>query len=267
MGSGEGGGLEPASEELTVHWAGKESTGLESGHSPGLWGPPLPAPAALPHLARESPGPRGWGGGAFQPPPRLRREGRTPGLGREDELGATTFSGRKAGRLGFHAHAVPGESTPPETPREPPTVGGGGRRPGAGEERGADPAPAVRENFRGGGDWQGRGDRGDPAPGVPRAAPGAWPPAPRPEPCLRSNPAASRAPRRPWSCPWGAAAGGLLQPAPRSAFSGFGSNPAGRGRAGDRHEIGGRTPRPPRSLSAPPRPLARPKAFIFPYPV
>lgn len=79
------GGLEPASEELTVHRAGQERTGLESGHSPGLRGAPLPAPAARPHLARS---PRDAGTGRRSLPaaapaaerrkdPRARAGGRT----------------------------------------------------------------------------------------------------------------------------------------------------------------------------------------------
>lgn len=121
------GWLEPASEELTVHWPGKEDwIGVRALTRVVGASPPCTCCRAPPRQG--VPGtPGGWGGGAFQPPPRLRREGRTPGHGREDELGATTFSGPKAGRLGFHAYAVPGESTPPETLRKPQAVGGGGQ--------------------------------------------------------------------------------------------------------------------------------------------
>lgn len=264
------GELEPASEQRTAHWAGKERTGLESRHVPGLWGPPRSAPATPPpRQGVPGTGGRGGGNGAEEPPsrrPGCREKRRTPGLGAGGRTWSHNFlrpEGRSAGvpcpRSPWGVHA----------PRNPTGTPSGWERreeTGAGEERGADLDPAVRGNS---GRRRLAGERGRRGPRTwrpARCAPSLAPrPAPRALPAFQARSIARAA--EAVEVEVGCRGRGLLQPAPRSAFGGFGSNPAGRGRAGHRHEIGGRMPRPPRSLSAPPRPLARPKAFIFPYAV
>lgn len=150
-------------------------------HFPALSGPPIPAPAARPQLAKESREPRGWGGGAGgkKDPQGSQREGK---------LGATTFSGQQLGAQGL------APTRPPGVPhsREPPEAPGGERRPGQGKTEALTwtRLGTPRENFRRG--WrEGRGERTGPCPAPcdPHPAPSA----PRPEPCLRPESAASPA--------------------------------------------------------------------------
>lgn len=77
---------------------GEEGNGIGVGLSPGLSGPAIPAPAAGPHLARES---CGW-----------RREGRTPGVGEGDRARSYNFLWPESWRAAPRAYAVPVEWVP-----------------------------------------------------------------------------------------------------------------------------------------------------------
>lgn len=150
QGGPEGGGWNPPLGNCSL--GGKERPDWSPGTHQGCRDPPSctcrPAPPR-----QGAPGTPGWDGGAFLPPPRARREGRTPrARGGRTNFGATTFSGRRAGGLRLHAHAAPGESASPE-PRGNPS-GWGGRqetRGGRGERGCLGPGRGLRENFRRGG--------------------------------------------------------------------------------------------------------------------
>lgn len=226
--------------------------GWEDGvrHSPALSGPPIPAPAARPQLARESREPWGWGGGAGgkKDPQGSQREGK---------LGATTFSGQKLGAQGLAPTRPPGVPHSRECPAAP----GGERRPGQGKTEALTwtRLGTPWENFRRG--WREAGERGPArarhlAPRIPRPAPRA--------PNLACVLSRLHRPRS-WKVgvPLRGGGGALLQPAPGSASRGPGSNPAGRLRLRPRDWGSGAPPSSP--PLRPSRPLSRPPAFIRPY--
>lgn len=226
---------------------GEEGNAIGVGHSPRLSGPAIPAPAAGPHLAGS-------------PVDREEKEGPQGSEG-EIELGATTFSGQKAGGLRPRAYAAPVEWVPSGIARV------WGTREETRSSRGADLDQAgdtVGQLSAGGG--QGTGERGPPgtprlASRIPRLEPRAPRPVPRVLPACRAS-CISRAPRRPWSWKWGATTWWLLQPARGSEVRGPSSNPAGPGRRRPRDWGSGA---PPSSLPLhPSSPFCSPQSLYLP---
>lgn len=185
----------------------------------------------------------------------------------EIELGATTFSGQKAGGLRPRAYAAPVEWVPSGIARV------WGTREETRSSRGLRGRP--RPGRRHCGTTFGRrraGDRGErtsryPSPCVPHPAPGASRPTPR-APRLACVPSQLHLARASKTLELES---GVPQPggfsSPRVGQRSAGPAQIQPGPAGGGLAIGGLAPRPPPSRSTPPRPFALPKAFICPYPV
>lgn len=101
---------------------GEERKGIGVGHSPRLSGPAIPAPAAGPHLARESRG--------------ERRQGRTPGVGAGNRAWSYNFRWPESRRAAAPRLRGPASTRPLWSgyPRESPVSGEPRRRPGAVED-------------------------------------------------------------------------------------------------------------------------------------